>query len=542
MRGLLLLFGKVLPLLHGRMNCERSYAMGEISKPEQRSRDRSAGNQELSFTDIVGFFRRNWRFIFGAAALAMLATAGLLLVLGRKYQAVATLIIVPQRVSSDLKPPTLTVQSYQEILQSDAVIGGARKKLIEKGILPPDQLLRLGKELETRIFVSRRAEEITVAPMLQAIALGSTGEEAAAIANTWAGVFLEQTHDLVAGTTSATVQFIEQQYPEVRDRLTKLEDARVTTANDLRTQYDHLAHDWDEKITNFQNETTAQVAEYQTETRRLREQYMSQHNLDSRKAQLDALRKAYSDLQDEQARVASQLQLKQLQLEAARKQLAETPATITLQKAITDDALWRAVADSKGNALDWNALQGRSLSTQQVNPVFTELSGKVAEIEMDVNAMVPRAASLTADLARINDEMKDLEAKYRADDAGFEKLTRERQAALDQLTARRDTGLGELQRRRQSALDALKNETDTHLAQLDRTIAQQRDLFAQLGKNYNQALVAKAQENMEDVRLGAAAVPPQTAKPRGLATKSLLAAMVGGVIGLGVGMVRESWS
>jgi uncharacterized protein involved in exopolysaccharide biosynthesis len=498
--------------------------------------------REMAFGDIVWFFRRNWRLIFGAAALAMLATAVLLLVLGRRYQAVATLVIVPPRVSSDLKPPTLTVQSYQEILQSDAVIGEARKRLIKKGIIPPDQLLRLGKELETRIFVSRRAEEITVAPMLQAIALGRTGEEAAAIANTWAGVFLEQTHDLVAGTTSATVQFIEQQYPEVRDRLTKLEDARVTTANDLRTQYDHLAHDWDEKVTNFQNDTTAQVAEYQTETRRLREQYMSQHNLDSRKAQLDALRKAYSDLQEEQARVASQLQLKQLQLEAARKQLAETQPVITLQKAITDDALWRAMADSKDNTPDWKRLQGRSLSTQQVNPVFTDLSGKVAGIEMDVNAMAPRAASLTTDLTRINDEMKELESQYRADDAGFEALTRERQAGLDQLNARRDTGLGELQRSKQTALDALKSGTDTQLAQLDRTIAQQRDLFGELEKNYNQALLAKAQENMEDVRLGAAAVPPQTAKPRGLATKSLLAAVVGGVLGLGVGMVRESWT
>jgi uncharacterized protein involved in exopolysaccharide biosynthesis len=354
-------------------------------------------------------------------------------------------------------------------------------------------------------------------------------------------VFVERTHELMGGTTSATVQYIETQYPDVRDGLTKLEDQRLLTANELQRKYDQRATDWDKRITVFGNQTTGLVAAYEAETRRLKEEYTSAHNLDSRKAQLDALRKAYSDLQDEQARVTSQLQLKQLQLEAARKQLAETPPVVTLQKAITDDALWRSVTDSRNGAPDWKALQGRSMSSQEVNPTYTSLAAKVADIEMDVNSMVPRAKSLASDLQRLDGEMKELETSYRTDDVGLDKLTRQRQAGLAQLKAQRDNELAALTRSSQSELAAMKSESDMRLAQLDRNIAQQRDLFGDLEKNYNQALLAKAQENMEDVRLGAAAVAPQAPRPRGLLLKSSLAAVLGGILGLGAALVRESW-
>ena len=498
---------------------------------------------ELSFTDIVAFFHRHWQLIFGAAALAAIATVAVLLVaIQRKYEASATLVIVPPRFSSDLKPETLTVQGYQQILESDAVIGEARRKLIAKGVIPAGSLLRLGRELRTNIFVSRRAEETTLAPMLQAVARARTGEQAATIANTWAEVFLERTRGLMAGSTSSTVKFIDSEYPKARDDLAKLEDTRVTEANALQRRRDDVATSWDDKISAFKNGTTQLVSNDQVETRRLIETFQSAHNLDSKEAQLKALRKAYADLQDEQARVASQLQLKQLQLEAARRQLAATPPLVTLQKAMTDDAMWRSVAGGKEETPDWKALQQRSLVTQEVNPVYTSLSAKTAEIEMDVNAMTPRAAGLTKDLDRISSEMKSLETNLRGEEASLEKLQREREAGLAQLQEQRANALATLQRDRQGELDGLKLEADARLAQLDRDITQKRQLFDRLAANYTQALLAKGQQDVEDVSLAAPAVPPQVPEPRGLATKGLLAAMIGGLLGLGAALVRESWA
>jgi uncharacterized protein involved in exopolysaccharide biosynthesis len=504
--------------------------------------DQSGVEKELKFTDVVRFFRRNWRLVVGFAALAGTGTALVLfLIVPRKYEASATLVIVPPRFSSDLKPQTLTVQSYQKILESDAVVGETKKRVVRQSFWSADKPLRLGRELQSRIFVSRRAEETTLAPMLQAVTRGRTGEQAAAIANAWAEVFLERTRELAVGSTSSTVQFIDQEYPKVRDALAKLEDARVAEAKALQERYDRTATAWDDRITTLKNATTQLVANHEAETRRLVESFNSEKSLDSRGARLEALRKAYSDLQDEQARVASQLQLKQLQLEAARKQLAETTPLVTLQKAMTDEAVWRSVADSKGASPDWTALQQRSLATQEVNPVYTSLSEKVAEIEMDVNAMVPRATGLTKDLDRINEEMKLLEAGLRDDQASLEKLQGGRYAELAQLKEQRANDLVRLNRGRRSELESLQREMDTRLAQLDRDILQQSQLFDQLAKNYNQAILAKGQQDVEDVRLGAMAVPPETPLARRAASKSLLGSFLGFLFGVGVALVRESW-
>ncbi len=516
--------------------------MPEMTQRALESRTPPTVEPELSLVTIVGFVRRHWVLIFGAAALAGAVTgADLLLAVGKTYEASATLVIVPPKFTSDLTPQTMNAQSYQKILESDAVVQEARKRLVAKGVIGPGTLLRLGDELDTRIFVTRRAEEIAVSPMVQAIARGGSGQTAATIANTWADVFMERARDLVAGSTSSTVRFIDQEYPKVRGMLASLEDARVTEANALQRRYDDTVNSWDDRITVFKNATTQSASDYEAETRRLVETYNSAHNLDSRDAQLKALRRAYSDLQDEQARVSSQLQLKQFQLEAARKQLAATTPLVTLQKAITDETLWRAVSGAKGGDPDWKAMQGRSLATQEVNPVYTSLSAKVAEIEMDVSAMVPRAAGLTTDLGRIDGEMKALETSLREDQAALEKLERGRESGLAQLREQRANELGSLQRSRQGELDGIKRGTDARLGQFDRDIAQQHELFERLSKSYSQAMLAKAQADVEDVRLGAPAVEPQAPTPRGTVKKTLLAGFVGGLVGLAGALVRESW-
>ena len=78
------------------------------------------------------------------------------------------------------------------------------------------------------------------------------------------------------------------------------------------------------------------------------------------------------------------------------------------------------------------------------------------------------------------------------------------------------------------------------VAQLSRDVDHEQELYAELAKAYNQAVLAKAQENVEDVRLGAPAVPPETPKPRGGATKALVAAILGGMLGLFIALVREA--
>lgn len=479
---------------------------------------------EITLAEIVAFFRRNAALIFGSAAGAGLVTAlAVLLFVPKTYEASATLVVVPPPLASELKPSTLTVQAYQKLLESDAVVAEARRRLENEGVVAAADRLRIGKELQTRIFVSRRAEETALAPMLQVVARAHTAEAAARIANVWAEVFLERVRELVAGTTSTAVKFVEEQYPQARDRLAALEDARVAAANDFQRRLDEAATAWDGKITAYQAETASLVAAYQAETAQRLEEEANRLNLRTREAQLASLRAVFADVQTEQARVASLLGQRELELAASRRQLAETPQVLSLKKAITDDALWQSVANPGKGSAAWQALDGKSLATQELNPLYTEIASRTARIEAEVNALGPRAAQLEAQLAEMGEALKQLDEALGRDRAVIERLTREREAGLARLQGERANGLQTLQRQRQQELDMIQRERDTRLAQLDRDITQHRELFAQLGKSYNQALLAKAGQDVEDVRLGAAAVEPLRARPRDTAIKTALA-------------------
>jgi len=223
--------------------------------------------------------------------------------------------------------------------------------------------------------------------------------------------------------------------------------------------------------------------------------------------------------------------------------------------------LWQSLALQKNQKIDWKALQGRSLLTQQVNPVYTELSSRLLQSEMEVNTLVPRGTQLSQELVRMSETIQELDTTLNADKAAREKLLQEREAGQAKLKTQRETELTVLTRERdlkktvltrerenqfdtltrqqKQELDAIERERDSRLAQLDRQIARLKDLYGELAKNYNQATMAKAQQEVEDVRLGATAVPPDHPAPRGLATKSMLALIVGGIMGLFVAVIRE---
>jgi uncharacterized protein involved in exopolysaccharide biosynthesis len=505
--------------------------------------DPSFQGGELSFADIVAFFQRHWRLILGTAFAAGLLT-GLVVILfvSRSYEAAATLIIVPPKFASDLKPSTLTVQGYQQLLESDAVIAEARKRLIARGVLETGDLLRLGREIDTKIFASRRAEETVLAPMLQAVARGRSGEQAAAIANEWASVFLERTRQLMAGPTSATVELIDKQYPEARSAVEKLEQQRNEAQTGLQQRFDDTVTKWDDTITAYKNQTADLVAAYRAETKRILESFSATKNLETRRVRLDAMRKAYGDLQSEQTRVNSQLEQRKLELEAVRKQLAAAPQYLEVHKAITDDALWQSLANAKTNDknVNWPELQQRSLVSQQLNPMYQELATRASNVETDVFTLVPRAEQLKGEIARLSAELQQLNEGYGADASELEKLSQERDAGLAKLQENRANGLDELTRNKQRALDDITREREARLAQLTRDISHEQELYTELAKAFNQAVLAKAQENVEDVRLGAPAVPSETPKPRGGATKALLAAILGGMLGLFIALIREA--
>ncbi|MEJ2190483.1 MAG: Wzz/FepE/Etk N-terminal domain-containing protein [Acidobacteriota bacterium] len=254
-------------------------------------------SDDISLADVVRFLHRYRWLILGSGVVAgLLALASVTLLVPRTYRASATLVVVPSKFSSELKPQTLTIQGYQKLLESDAAVAETKRRLVEAGDIDASTNLRVGRNLHTAIFVSRRSEETELAPMIQIDAEFDSPTVAAKVANTWAQVFLERTHVLMSGTTSATVEFIDQQYPQAKQELENLEQQRVETGDSFQKRRNDVETSWDIKIGQVKNENSEKVAAYQAETRRLCEAFSGEHTLDTRTAQVNALRNAYRDL------------------------------------------------------------------------------------------------------------------------------------------------------------------------------------------------------------------------------------------------------
>ena len=75
-------------------------------------------------------------------------------------------------------------------------------------------------------------------------------------------------------------------------------------------------------------------------------------------------------------------------------------------RGITDDALRQNVANPEKGAPDWESLKGKSLTTQEINPLHTEIASRTARIESEVNALAPRAAQMEAQLAEMAEALR----------------------------------------------------------------------------------------------------------------------------------------
>lgn len=489
----------------------------------------------IRLVDALNFARRNWRTASLVSLATFLLTGVVLLVLPREYEAAATLVVVPPRFTSELKPPTLTVQGYQKLLESDEVISETKKRLVASGTLASDEVLDLGEELTTRIFVSRRAEETSLAPMVEAVVQWDDPDTAAEISNTWAQIFLERTQELIRGTTSITTDFIDAQYTVARADLRQLEEELRTTQDDFRERLDEISTMWDGRIVEHRNTTEDQLAAFRSETKRILEDFRTARNLETRRAQLSAMRNAYADLQNEQSRVNSELQRMELRESAARKQLEQTPMFFTLRKAITDDALWQAIVGAgRTSAVSaQESLQDKALVTQELNPVYVEINSSLAEIEMEVNSLEPRHEQLAVELESLSSSLRELEVSLGLDDIAMKRLQEERNSGLSSLTNDRERGLRELERSQDREIAAVTREQDATVERIRREIAVARSFFNDLAENFNQSTIAKAQQDVEDVRLGSRAVAPEQPLRRHAAIKLITAA----VLGLGLGIV-----
>jgi uncharacterized protein involved in exopolysaccharide biosynthesis len=492
-----------------------------VSPWRQRNLERTDASTTVALPEILLFFGRRWIPIVILSAVVGLSTFLVLkLLASERYRATATLVVAPPPFSSELNPEPLPVRGFQRLLESDSVLAQTSRRLAETEGFDEGEPLKLGSDIESRIFVSRGSADRVLAPVIEVVAYGRTPERAASKANVWAQAFLDTMEGLVDATKQDTLEVIEEQYGLVRGRLEELEDHRVATEREYQDRLDALTLKWDKELLSMRQETEDLVAQQQTESHSSMLELAAKYGLvvpaDGSVTPAQGDPRSLAGVDEGLRTVLSQVLL-------LRIRLAQTPSLLTLEKAITNEALWYAMTLVDAKVFELQPLWNRSLVTQEQNPVYTELALRLADLEGRLEEYVGDWPS--GNLRKMISEL--------------ERLQRERSAGLAKLLAERAQAVSETQRQKRSEVDALSSEKDVALDRIDRDIASQKERFELMSRKLSQGELARAEQSLRDVRLGSHAVAPTRPEPDHALVLTFAGVVAGGFLGLLLALVLD---
>ncbi|HEY3324897.1 MAG TPA: Wzz/FepE/Etk N-terminal domain-containing protein [Planctomycetota bacterium] len=490
--------------------------------------------EEISLYDIVGFLGDYWKLMTALAVVAAVAMAIYVFTLPAIYESTATLVVAAPKPRPESTRPVLAGQAYQRLLESDLVQAKALEQLIQAQVLPPDYRGTL--PVTAKVIAPSRPDESTI---IEATASALMPDKAQKIADLWVKAFLKHVSNMLSTTGTLATTVLQKQLTDARTALSKLETERTAADEAQFKKQTEKILALEEAVAKAKNDGADKMTVYSDETRKLTIDLLKKGNLEAREAEANSMKLIYSELQEEYARLGSQIELQRLRLEAARKQLAQTPPMLMQRKAIGDDALWQSVADKGAKASEQDALKKLTLISELPNPLHAELARKAANAELELNTLTPHAERLKTDLARMEQELKAVSTSAREIKSARQQLEDERESGLAKIKELAKSEASARTRMREQAQKEFEHEKSADIARLDREIAGQQDLCDRMTKSWNALSIAKSQEDLEDLRIAAEPVIPSAPTQRRQWTYVLAAAFGGGMLGMFIALLRR---
>ena len=331
--------------------------------------------KEVGLGDYIKIVVKRYRFILTFAFTCAFLAGAVSLFMPNIFKAEAILLVMPPQFKSELEPPTLSVQSYKELLQTTVLIRKLMDKLEIKNISLTSFLdQNLGVEL---IEESRKGTEIIQSPLIKLIVKTGNKTMANKIANAWADLFIESNTELFTKEKSTLYNYVNNQYVQTQKEL----EISKGKLNNLRDQY------------NF----TLKENEYKD----------IESNLGKYNAQF--------------AKTKSAITLKQSELTALREILKDQKKCIVLSKAIVDDALWQTMTQAQRNS----KLEESKLKSEEINPVYQQLQQDIVNIERSILVLQTQEKNLEQLIPKSIERLKPLREEF------FKKEAERSRLALD---------------------------------------------------------------------------------------------------------------
>ena len=411
------------------------------------------------------------------------------------YQARATLIVSPPRFTTDLKPTVLPVETYQSLIETDAVRAKVEDALNGEGENGGGD--RLDAFLSTSIQAGKQRNQPYL-PSIELVVEANSPQRAALVANTWAAIVVAEIGDLSRRAKSGDLDFIYREYPLAKQRLAEAE-------KELKDAEDQCGRRIREMEDLFDKESAS---------------FKTQWNLKGMRAELRILQLLLN--QPGNRGLLSKLQTVKLATKRTKDELAELkkeiqshPQFFLLAKAITDDALWDKVGNDSSGAVSKD-LEALRLRTQELNPVYSRLGQRLADAQVDYETLIPQESYLNKQIADLRIQITE----------------------LNRLIENQETAFRTLERRHFAELASLKREHDLRTGELKRDVASFQRTFKTLSEKHESARLAKAEES-SDIEIGmSAAAADRPVGPRPVLNISI-AMTVGLMLFVGLAFVIE---
>lgn len=171
---------------------------------------------------------RQKTFILLGTVVCILVTAMASLFLPNIYQSNAILIVQPPRFTTKLRPQTLSVQTYKQLLLNKDIVAQVLEKA--RSEFPQEfqsvTLEDLFKSLKVEINVETKTQSgESYSPLLTVKAENKVPAVAKRTVELWVDLFLQKARDLSSAQTLETEKFINDQFQETRKNLREAEDA-----------------------------------------------------------------------------------------------------------------------------------------------------------------------------------------------------------------------------------------------------------------------------------------------------------------------------
>ena len=508
----------------------------------------------------------------------------------REYRTTASLLVTvppykqaeqPSQVQLDVPADPLSPKAYQEILRSPYLIKQVLAAL--KGQLSEDVILEdFMQRLSVGLVTQKERLTTVFTPLIELHVRGPDPEECQLIANTWADLATSASLRIKNSELIRFNRLIREQYDIQATRMNRIENdmQKFERESDLAGKEALLEHLGKSNAESLKDLVAVQV-EYTTARgqqealEKAAEAYyvkgkwvgsleplgVTEKDIDPSALEMFRARKHLLELEQRRAdfKVSSQIlaneklhenltkelgamqnrldqTLDDLALEAQRsetlkKLLAEDSPVLVVRKAMTDDAIWRSVAE-QGKIPD--ALKGKALTEEAVNEAWLALREEYGRATAAAHGKKAASESGRAQLARLRKDLDALDAKLARDQEELAALDVAMEAASNhykkvyeyytevavELSRARD-----MTRRYEKQLADLKLQFDDNRnqlfqigqdvgaglvkrAQFERTIEAQKTLYEEISRKNARAYMADL-EKTGDLRVAFYAPEPE---------------------------------